>query len=71
MNGLTGLAITKLDVLSELQTINFATSYDLAGVTPRTMPSSIRDANAVTPVYESLEGWRDDIENVREYDMLP
>ncbi|EKD38817.1 MAG: hypothetical protein ACD_75C00601G0009 [uncultured bacterium] len=71
LNGLTGLAITKLDVLSGLKTIKFATSYDLAGKTLSTMPANIRQAGSVTPVYESLEGWQEDIENVREYDALP
>ncbi|KJS01797.1 MAG: adenylosuccinate synthetase [Desulfobulbaceae bacterium BRH_c16a] len=71
LNGLTGLAITKLDVLSGLETIKFATSYELAGKTLRTMPANIRQAGSVTPVYESLEGWKEDIENVREYDDLP
>lgn len=71
LNGLTGLAITKLDVLSGMKTIKLATSYELAGETHRTMPSNISQANSVTPVYESLEGWREEIENVREYDALP
>lgn len=71
LNGLTGLAITKLDVLSGLETIKFATSYDLDGRTLRAMPANIRQAAAVTPVYESLEGWHEDIENVREFDELP
>jgi adenylosuccinate synthase len=71
LNGLTGLAITKLDVLSGLETIKIATSYELAGKTHRTMPSNMSQASSVTPVYESLEGWREDIENVREYDALP
>ena len=71
LNGLTGFAITKLDVLSGLGTIKFATSYELAGKTLSTMPANIRQAGAVAPVYESLEGWQEDIDNVREYDALP
>jgi adenylosuccinate synthase len=35
------------------------------------MPSNIKQAGAVTPVYESLEGWQEDIDKVREYDDLP
>lgn len=71
LNGLTGLAITKLDVLSGQKTIRFATSYDLAGKRLSAMPANIRQATELNPVYESLEGWQEDIEKVREYDDLP
>ena len=71
LNGLTGLAITKLDVLSGQKTIKFATSYDLAGKKLTAMPSNIRQATELSPVYESLAGWQEDIEKVREYEDLP
>lgn len=71
LNGLTGLAITKLDVLSGQKTIKFATSYDLSGRKLTAMPSNIRQATELTPVYESLSGWQADIEKVREYEELP
>ena len=71
LNGLTGLALTKLDVLSGQGNIKIATSYELNGKSISAMPSNIEQAGAVTPVYESLEGWKADIENVRKYDDLP
>jgi adenylosuccinate synthase len=71
LNGLTGLAITKLDVLSGQKNIKFAVSYTLEGKTISAMPSNITRAGSVVPVYESLEGWQEDIENVRQYDDLP
>ncbi len=71
LNGLTGLAITKLDVLSGQKELKFAASYELHGKTVMAMPTNIREASAVTPVYESLEGWMEDIDTVREYDDLP
>ena len=71
LNGLTGLAITKLDVLSGQSNIKIATSYELEGKTISAMPANIKQAGAVLPVYESLEGWQEDIEKVREYDDLP
>lgn len=71
LNGLTGLAITKLDVLSGLDTIRFATSYELEGTTFNTMPANVRQAGAVTPVYESVEGWHEDLENIKNFDDLP
>jgi len=71
LNGLTGLAITKLDVLSGHETIKMATSYDLKGRKIDAMPSNINEAAAVSPVYESIAGWKEEIEDVREYDNLP
>lgn len=71
LNGLTGLAITKLDVLSGHETIRMATSYELDGKTIAAMPSNINQAAAVSPVYENIEGWKEEIENVREFEDLP
>lgn len=71
LNGLTGLAITKLDVLSGQKSIKIATSYDLNGKSVTTVPSNIREVEQAKPVYESLEGWKEDIDTVREYDQLP
>lgn len=71
LNGLTGLAITKLDVLSGQKTIKMANAYEMNGKTVSAMPSNITEAGEVTPVYESLEGWQQEIDHVREYDELP
>ena len=71
LNGLTGLAITKLDVLSGHETIKMATSYEFDGETVSAMPSNINQAAAVSPVYESIQGWKEEIENVRDFDDLP
>jgi adenylosuccinate synthase len=71
LNGVTGLAITKLDVLSGQKELKIATSYELDGKSYSAMPCNIREAAAVTPVYETLEGWKDEIDTVRSYDELP
>lgn len=71
LNGLTGLAITKLDVLSGQSNIKMATKYDLNGTDCHTMPSSIKNAAVVKPVYEDIAGWQEEIDGVREYDDLP
>jgi len=71
LNGLTGLAITKLDVLSGQDKIKFATSYELDGKEVNCLPANIKQAQNVRPVYETIEGWKEDIENVRAYDDLP
>ena len=71
LNGLTGLAITKLDVLSGQSNIKMATKYDLNGTDYHKMPSSIKKANEVKPVYEDIAGWQEEIDGVRDYDDLP
>ena len=71
LNGLTGLAITKLDVLSGQSTLKMANSYDLDGKTVHAMPSNINQAAKVTPNYEEMPGWSEDITGVREYEDLP
>ncbi len=71
LNGLTGLAITKLDVLSGQPVLKMANSYDLDGKTLSAMPSNINEAARVTPVYEEMPGWDEDITGVRNFDDLP
>ena len=71
LNGLTGLALTKLDVLSGQPVLKMANAYQLNGQTFSSMPSNIRQAAAVTPVYEEMAGWQNDISKVRQFDDLP
>ncbi len=71
LNGLTGLAITKLDVLSGQPIVKMANAYDLDGQKITAMPSNINQAAKVTPVYEEMPGWDEDITAVRDYDDLP
>jgi adenylosuccinate synthase len=71
LNGLTGLALTKLDVLSGQPVLKMANTYDLQGKKISTMPSNIRQAAAVTPIYEEMPGWQKEISAVRQFDDLP
>jgi len=71
LNGLTGLALTKLDVLSGQPTVKMANAYNLDGKKVTAMPSNINQAAKVTPVYEEMPGWDEDITGVRNYDDLP
>ena len=71
MNGLTGFAVTKLDVLSGLKTLQIATHYDVDGVKYDWMPDNIHKAALARPVYEGMTGWVDDISSVRSYQDLP
>jgi adenylosuccinate synthase len=71
LNGLTGLAITKLDVLSGQPKLRIAGRYVVDGRECNCMPGNIRQTARIEPVYEELEGWDEDIRNVRSFDDLP
>ncbi len=71
LNGLTGLALTKLDVLSGQQVLKIATSYRLGKVIVQAMPANIRQASQVEPVYEEMPGWQRELDAVRSYGDLP
>lgn len=71
LNGLTGLALTKLDVLSGQPVLKMANAYQIHGKVISTMPSNIRQAAAVKPIYEDLAGWQKEISKVRQFADLP
>jgi adenylosuccinate synthase len=71
LNGLTGLAITKLDVLGGLKELKICTAYDRQGKTIDTFPSSLKVLETCQPVYETLPGWQEDISAIRRFDDLP
>ena len=57
VNGLTEIALTKLDVLSGLRSIKVCVSYDVNGENILEMPASLSEYRLAKPVYESLPGW--------------
>lgn len=71
LNTLTGLAITKLDVLTGLKTIKVCTAYRLDGTILERLPANIREVERLEPVYEELPGWEEDISEVRSFEELP
>ena len=71
LNGLTGLTITKLDVLGELEELKICTAYELNGKLIQDFPANLNHLGACKPVYETLPGWKEDIRNVRSYGDLP
>ncbi len=71
LNGLTGLAITKLDVLSGQPKLKIARQYRVAGREYDCMPGNIRETSRLEPVYEEVAGWNEDISGVRQFDDLP
>ena len=71
LNGLTGIAITKLDVLGGLETLNICTSYEYNGKPINDFPACLKTLAACKPVCETLPGWSEDISNIRKFEDLP
>jgi len=71
LNSLSGLAITKLDVLGGLDEIKICTAYDHEGQRLDHFPADLEVLAACKPVYETHPGWSEDISGIREYDQLP
>ena len=71
VNGLTDLAITKLDVLTGLDTIKVCTAYDCDGVEYTTVPEHRALFDAAEPKYIEVPGWTEDITGCKSFDELP
>ena len=70
-NGLTGLALTKMDVLNGLETIKVCTAYRYREQLIEEFPSDYDVLRECTPVYEEIAGWQQDINGVKAYEELP
>lgn len=71
INGLNGLALTKLDVLSGFDTIKVCTAYEINGEIVNGFPTNHAMLSAVKPIYRDLPGWEEDISKCREFGDLP
>jgi adenylosuccinate synthase len=71
VNGLTEIALTKLDILSHFDTIRIATAYEADGAMFTEMPRQQRVLHECAPVYEEHQGWVEDITEVTKYEDLP
>ena len=71
VNGLLGMAITKLDILSGLSKIKICTAYRFEGKLYHEFPSNPRVLKGVEPVYEEMDGWMEDLSSVKDFDSLP
>ena len=71
LNGLTEIVITKLDVLSGLETVKICTGYRAYGQTFADMPPHQSVFHDASPIYEELEGWHEEIDECRTFEELP
>lgn len=71
LNSLTGLVITKLDVLDQLDEIKICTGYTVEGRTVSEFPASIKALENCTPVYETHAGWQTDTSSLTRLDQFP
>ena len=71
ISGIDGIALTKLDVLDELDEINLCVAYELNGKKIDYFPSATKDQLNVKPVYKKFEGWKSKTQGVKNFDDLP
>ncbi|MBW2450954.1 MAG: adenylosuccinate synthase [Deltaproteobacteria bacterium] len=71
LNGMSGLAITKLDVLNDLESIKVCTGYAYRGQLLEEFPRDAEILHDCKPVYEEFEGWMSDLSGVTQTDHLP
>jgi adenylosuccinate synthase len=71
LNGATGLAVMKLDVLDGFEAIDICVKYKIGRKTYTDPPLALHDLAQCEPVYERLEGWKGSVKDVRNYEELP
>ncbi|MBF5041471.1 adenylosuccinate synthase [Aggregicoccus sp. 17bor-14] len=71
VNGLWGIALTKLDVLSGLKQLAICNAYEIDGERVSELPGDYEDLERVKPIYETLPGWDEQLTGVRTFEDLP
>lgn len=71
INGITKAAITKLDVLSNFEKINVCVGYEINGKKLKYFPTNVYELENAKPIYETLDGWNEDISFAKTFDELP
>ncbi len=71
INGLTGIAITKLDILDGLESLKICTSYKYNGRIYNEFPKEINIFSECEPVYEEIKGWKESTSGITDYKKLP
>jgi adenylosuccinate synthase len=71
INGIDTIALTKLDVLDNVDSIGICTGYEVDGKMLRSFPANVEDLAKVRPQYEFFEGWNSSLAGIKNYDDLP
>ena len=71
ISGINGIALTKLDVLDELDEIKICIAYELNGKKIDYLPAAVDDQLKVKPVYKSFEGWKSSTKGIKDINDLP
>ncbi len=71
ISGIDGIALTKLDVLDELDEIKVCTQYDLNGNKIDYLPASVEDQLRIKPIYKTFPGWKTSTNGIKNIEELP
>ena len=71
ISGINGIALTKLDVLDELEEIKMCIAYELNGKKIDYLPAAVDDQLKVKPIYKVFKGWKSSTQGIKEFDKLP
>jgi len=71
VNGITKIAVTKLDVLDDFDELKLCIGYEYNGKRLKTFPTDVQSLEHITPVYESFKGWKRSISDITIYAELP
>jgi adenylosuccinate synthase len=71
LNGVSGLCITKLDVLDGVEAVKICVGYKLEGTFSEILPVGAEELERCHPVYEELPGWMESTVGIKAYDALP
>lgn len=71
INGLDYIALTKMDVLDNMDTIKLCVAYDIDGKTVDEFPANLKDLEKIKPIYKEFKGWKTDLSKTKSIDDLP
>lgn len=71
LNGLTGIALTKMDVLTGISPLKICTGYELDGQVMQRVPADTKDLERVIPQFREVKGWDEPLHECRSFDDLP
>jgi len=71
ISGINGIALTKLDVLDELEEIKMCIAYEVKGKKINYLPASTEEQLNIKPVYKSFKGWKSSTKGIKKFDDLP